>query len=134
MIAYWLSIIFPNLSIIKNNLLFYSYILKITILNLQSLKESSNALLRWYCTERIAMLCIKNTIPDGRLTAADSNPDSPVEYARSLPFFISFNVILTWKRPLSDITVKPIISPFRPALKPKLGQKGAFCGIKTYDA
>lgn len=36
------------------------------------------------------MLCIKNTIPDGRLTAVDLSPDSPVEYARAhgLPFAI----------------------------------------------
>jgi len=47
--------------------------------------------------EYIATLCIKNTILDRRLTAADSNPDSPVEYTRLAlcPFFISFNVILT---------------------------------------
>lgn len=42
-----------------------------------------------------------------------------VRAAHPLPFFISFNVILTWKRPLSDITVKPIVSPLRPALEPK---------------
>jgi len=36
------------------------------------------------------MLCIKNTIPDGRLTAADSNPDSPVNslVLRGSPFAI----------------------------------------------
>lgn len=65
------------------------------VLNLQNFERELQRALRWNCTERIATLCIKNTIPDRRLTAADSNPDSPVEYARSLPFFISFNVILT---------------------------------------